>query len=185
MKRLIIAFAALSAAGVAAAQSPTPAPACSTPEYRQLDFWVGEWDAEFTNPDGSIGRGRNRITRDEYGDCVIAEYFRQPGGNPGGGDFLGTSYSIYDRLTRSWRQMWVDNQGSMFDLRGGPVSGQRHSFELVNVEPRGNPPRSMRMIWADVTPDSFVWRWQAQQPDGGWSDQWVIRYRRRGAATAP
>ncbi len=185
MKLRMVVLSSLLTAGAAAAQSPASPPPCAAPEYRQLDFWVGEWDAEFTNPDGSIGRGRNRITRNEYGDCVIAEYFRQPGGNAGGGDFLGTSYSIYDRLTRNWRQMWVDNQGSMFDLRGGPVSGQAHSFELVNVEPRGNPPRSMRMIWGDVTPDSFVWRWQAQQPDGGWRDQWVVRYRRRGAATAP
>ena len=41
------------------------------------------------------------------------------------------------------------------------------------------------MIWEDVTPDAFVWRWQARQADGGWRDQWVIRYRRRGAVPAP
>ncbi len=186
MRLWIVALSGLLTAGAAAAQSPAPPPppSCAAPEYRQLDFWVGEWDAEYTNPDGSTGRGQNRITRNEYGDCVIAEYFRQPGGGTGGGDFLGTSYSIYDQVTRSWRQMWVDNQGSMFDLRGGPVSGQRHSFELVNVEPRGNPPRSLRMTWEDVTADAFVWRWQAQQPDGSWRDLWVVRYRRRAAPTA-
>ena len=184
MKRSLIASAMLAATGAASAQAPAPPP-CTAPEFRQLDFWVGHWDAEFTNPDGTTGRGVNRITRNEYGDCVIAEYFRQPGAGPGGGDFLGASYSTYDRSTRSWRQMWVDNQGGLFDLRGGPVSGQRHSFELVNIEPRGNPPRVMRMIWEDVTQDAFLWRWQAQQADGDWRDQWVIRYRRRPAETAP
>lgn len=135
MKRPLAAFALLSPvvgtlwfAGPASAQgvatpsiaqpaAPPRAP-CASPEYRQLDFWVGEWDVEFTNPDGSIGRAENRITRDEYGDCVVTERFRQAGGGPGGGDYLGASFSIYDRHTRSWRQMWVDNMGNMFDLRG-------------------------------------------------------------------
>lgn len=161
-----------------AAPSPQP-PACDSAEYRQLDFWVGEWDVEFDNADGSVGRAENRITRDEYGDCVITERFRQPGGGPGGADYLGTSYSIFDRQTRSWRQMWVDNGGNVFDLRGGPVAGERHVFELVNIEPRGPNRLQMRMIWQDVTADSLVWRWQAQAPDGSWQDRWVLRYRRR------
>jgi hypothetical protein len=167
--------------------APAPAPAgppCAAPEFRQLDFWVGEWDAEFTLPDGSIGHAENRITRDEYGDCVIAEHFRQPGGGANGGDYIGASWSIYDRPTRSWRQMWVDNGGAMFDLKGGPVTGQPHVFELATIDPRGPGRRIMRMIWENVTPAAFTWRWQAQQPDGSWKDAWVIRYKKRAAATA-
>lgn len=179
---------ALLAAALLAAAAPAPAPAqpqgppCAAPEYRQLDFWVGDWDLEFTNPDGSIGKAENRITRDDFGACVITERFRQPGGGPGGADYIGGSYSIYDQQTKSWRQMWVDNGGNIFDLRGGPVAGQRHSFELVNVEPRGPNADTMRMIWQDVTPDSLVWRWQRREPDGSWSDRWVLRYRRKPPA---
>ena len=176
-----------SPAAQAQAATPAPAPAgppCAGPEYRQLDFWVGEWDAEFTLPDGSIGRAENRIARDEYGDCVISEHFRQAGGGANGGDFIGASWSIYDRPTRSWRQMWVDNQGAMFDLKGGPITGQPHGFELVTIDPRGPGRRIMRMIWENVTPAAFTWRWQAQQADGTWQDSWVIRYKRRGAAQA-
>ena len=148
-------------------------------EFRQMDFWVGEWDLEFTNPDGSIGHAENRVTRDAHGDCVITEHFRQPNGGPGGADYTGSSFSTYDRGSRSWRQMWVDNQGGLFDLRGGPVTGAGHVFELVNIEPRGPDRRTMRMIWQDVTPDSLVWRWQAKADDGIWRDAWVLRYRRR------
>jgi hypothetical protein len=35
------------------------------------------------------------------------------------------------------------------------------------------------MIWQDVKPDSFTWRWQARKPDGSWADNWVIHYTRR------
>ncbi|WP_310467108.1 hypothetical protein [Sphingomonas sp.] len=168
---LFLAFAAQAAAAA-------PPPPCAAAEYRQMDFWVGTWDLEFDNPDGSLGKAENVITAD-YGGCAIVERFRQLGGGPAGGDYLGTSTSIYDAQTKSWRQMWVDNGGSMFDLRGGPVIGQKHSFELVNIEPRGPKQATMRMIWEDVAKDSLTWRWQARQADGSWSDSWVLRYRRR------
>ena len=170
------------AATTAQAQGVTNAAPCSGPEYRQLDFWVGEWDLEFTQQDGSIGKATNRITKDEYGACAISEHFVQPGGGPNGADFIGGSYSTYDSQTKSWRQMWVDNAGGMFDLRGGPGSGQRHQFELVNIEPRGPKKATLRMIWENVTADSLTWRWQSRNPDGSWTDRWVLRYKRKAPA---
>ncbi len=123
----------------------------------------------------------NSITRD-FGSCVIRENFRMPRGQPGGGDFVGGSWSIYDPPTSSWRQMWVDNGGGMFDLRGGPVTGQGHAFELVNIEPRGPDAGGRRMIWEDVQRDRFTWRWQKREADGRWSDLWVLNYRRQAAS---
>jgi len=176
--------AVVLAATTTQAQDAPKSPPCSKPEYRQLDFWVGDWELEFTEPDGSVGKATNRITKDEYGSCVISEHFVQPGEGPGGSDYIGGSYSIYDTQTNSWRQMWVDNGGNMFDLRGGPVTGQPHVFELVNVEPRGAQKATMRMIWQDITPDSLTWRWQSQNPDGSWADRWVLRYQRKPSAGA-
>jgi len=63
-----------AAAGAAAAQTP-PAASCSAAEHRQLDFWVGDWDLTFDAGEGRVGRATNRITADEFGDCVIAEHF--------------------------------------------------------------------------------------------------------------
>ena len=176
---LVIVAALVSGFGTAQAQSAPAAPPCSGPEYRQLDFWVGEWDLEFTQPDSTIGKATNRITKDEYGTCAISEHFVQPGGGADGSDFIGGSYSTYDTQTKSWRQMWVDNAGGMFDLRGGPVTGQRHTFELTNIEPRGPKKATLRMIWEDVTADSLTWRWQAKNADGSWTDRWVLHYKRR------
>ncbi len=164
-----------------AQQAPSPPP-CSTPQHRQLDFWVGDWDLEYRNGTGAIVHARNRITRDEYGECVIAEHFRLPGGGAGGGDYIGASHSMFDPQIGRWRQMWVENGGATVTLVGGPVTGQAHSFELLTTEPRGPTPRMMRMIWQDVTPAGLTWRWQAQQADGSWQDVWAIRYRRRGEA---
>jgi hypothetical protein len=165
---------ALAAAAAAPATPPPPPPPCSTAEYRQLDFWVGEWNAEFALPGGKTGHAVNRITRDEYGDCVIAEHFEQKDIA-----YLGASFSMYDPAKKKWLQTWVDNGGAYISLIGGPVEGRPYSFELVTTEPKGPKKVYSRMIWQDVKPDSFTWRWQAKQSDGSWADSWVINYTRR------
>jgi hypothetical protein len=164
----------LLAAGSSHAQTSPPAPSCADPAYRQLDFWVGDWDATFDAGGGQTGHATNRIARDEYGDCVISEHFAQPDIG-----YVGGSYSMYDNQTGQWRQTWVDNQGSLFVLTGGPVTGQPYSFELKTVDVRGPAKVFKRMIWQDVKPDSFTWRWQSQEPDGAWKDAWVLKYQRR------
>ncbi len=170
------------AAGLMGALQDTPPQPCAVPENRQLDFWVGEWDLTFDAGDGQIGTAYNRITHDEFGDCAVVERFRQPGGAADGGDYLGSSLSMYDPQTGQWRQMWVDNGGSSFVLSGGPVQGEDHIFELKTTEPIGVTTKAyMRMIWQDVSDDRLVWRWQRQQSDGSWSDRWVLTYQRKQA----
>jgi hypothetical protein len=164
----------LALAAVAPATPQPPPPSCSAPEYRQLDFWVGDWDAEFALPGGKTGRAVNRITRDEYGDCVIAEHFNQADIG-----YVGASHSTYDPQKKKWVQTWVDSGGAYITLVGGPVAGQPYSFELVTTEPKGPKQAYSRMIWQDVKPDGFTWRWQAKQADGSWADSWVIKYTRR------
>ena len=192
MKSATSIFVALAicAAGPVVAQStqaqpsatpsapPPPAtPPCSGPEHRQLDFWVGEWIATWTNPNGSQGTGRNVITRNEYGDCVITERFSTDDGS-----FKGFSISTYVTPAREWRQTWMDDQGGYFDLFGGPVSGQPHIFALETYRRSPNA-RFARMIWENVSADGFTWRWQGKATaDAEWADTWVIRYTKAPAS---
>ena len=180
MKRIALVLAAAVAAP-APGQSPAPpAPPCTGPEHRTLDFWVGEWIAEW-DQQGQIpkGTGTNRVTRDEYGSCVITEHFKIDGGS-----LNAISVSTYRPNLKQWRQNWVDDQGGYFDLVGGPVSGGDHIFYFENKRTSDTQPYQ-RMIWQDVKPDSFTWRWQKRaKPDEAWSDSWVIKYRRKEAAAA-
>ena len=154
------------------APATTPAPPCAGPEYRTLDFWVGEWVAEDQQGNAI---GTNRITRNEYGDCVITEHFVSP-------QLIGHSVSIYRPGLKQWRQVWVDNQGGFFDLVGGPVTGGDHIFVFENKRVTETQPHQ-RMIWQDVKPDSFTWRWQRRaKAEDAWADSWVINYKRRAAA---
>ena len=173
MKAIILLLIGISGTAMAASAQQTLASAkpCSGPEFRTLDFWVGDWVAQDQNGQAI---GTNRITRDEYGDCVITEHFRL-----GDGSMIGHSVSIYRPGLKQWRQTWVDSQNSFFDLVGGPVSGSDHVFVFENKRVTDAQP-FQRMIWEDVKPDSFTWRWQsrarANQP---WADSWVILYKRK------
>jgi hypothetical protein len=176
MRRLVAALLAGLSATSALAQTSAPGSSpCSGPEYRSLDFWVGDWIAE-----DQQGRpiGTNRITRDEYGSCVITEHFRLDDGS-----LVGHSISIYVPRLKRWRQNWVDNQGSYFDLVGEPVTAADHVFYFENKR-IAEPQPFQRMIFQDVKPDSFTWRWQSR-PNAGqpWKDSWVIVYRRKPGTT--
>ena len=158
-----------------AAAAPAPRP-CAGPEFRTLDFWVGDWVAE---DDKGNAIGTNRITRNEYGDCVITEHFRMNDGS-----LTGPSVSIYRPALKQWRQTWVDDQNGYFDLVGGPVSGADHVFFFENKRVTDTQP-FQRMIWQDVKPDSFIWRWQRRaKAEDPWADSWVIHYKRKGSEAA-
>ena len=155
----------------AAAPAAPAAPPCTSAEYHQMDFWLGDWDAYYA-PDAAAPGGRNVITR-EYGGCVIQEAFD---GGPDTNGLIGHSVSTYFAPAGKWRQTWVDNQGGYFALIGG-VEGDK--FILVKHRPHDNV-AVQRMVFEDITPNAFTWRWQATA-DGGatWTDSWVIYYRRR------
>lgn len=150
---------------------PTPSAPCSDSAFRQLDFWVGAWDLSWSLPDGGTGTGRNVITNDAYGACVVTERFSMPG-------FTGMSVSTFHVPSGRWRQTWVDDQGGYYALTGGATPGTGHVFEFV-ADATADAPQQLRMIWQDVTADAMIWRWQSRASNAApWADQWVINYRR-------
>ncbi len=172
--RIFIAAAAasiVSVLGFAQAQQPQ-SPPCIGPEFRQMDFWLGTWDAHYTTDTSQPAGGTNVITR-EYDGCVIQEQFD---GGPQAQGLIGHSVSTYHAPTRQWRQTWVDNQGGYFALTGGAVGD---TFVLTNTRITDDAPYQ-RMLFEDITENSFTWRWQSS-PDAGvtWADAWVIHYVRR------
>ena len=139
---------------------------CDSPESKQLDFWVGEWTASHSG-----GKGTSRITK-ILGGCVILEQFT---GAPGS-KLDGHSVSTCDRLTKKWKQTWVDNTSAYLDFNGGMQDGKMMFWR----EAEDNGKKFMqRMIFQDVTKDRFKWLWQSSI-DGGktWKTTWNIVYTR-------
>jgi Protein of unknown function (DUF1579) len=164
--RMAAVVVVVAAAPPLCAAQAQPVYGCDSPEAKQLDFWLGDWDLSFTG-----GTSRNRITKTLDG-CVIVEQFT---GAPGS-KLDGTSVSTFDRAARKWKQTWVDNTGAYLDFTGGEDAGDR-TFER-EAEKDGRKVRQ-RMVFRDVKADSLKWLWQ-RSDDGGkrWTTTWEIDYKR-------
>ena len=90
------------------AQSTTKIP-CSTPEYNQFDFWLGDWNVY--NSDGKL-IGTNNIVKVPNA-CAIQENWDSKTSSS-----KGTSYNYYNKTDNSWHQLWIDNSGFSLELKG-------------------------------------------------------------------
>lgn len=152
------------AAGTGFAQQE--APPCSAAEYRQFDFWLGEW--EVRRPDGQLA-GTNRITQ-ELGGCVLQEHYENDRG------YRGSSFNIYDAGRKRWHQTWVDTTGLLLELDGGLVDGKM-ILEGETVGPDGTVTRH-RITWTPNADGSVRQLWVSSDDSGGWTVTFDGRYTR-------
>ena len=135
MKRWRLALVAGGLLALGAAQGA--AQACTTPEQRQFDFWIGEWDAyDAGKPDSSVAR--LRVER-MVGGCALREVYQGKSG------LTGESFSAYDAARGVWHQSWVTNRGQLL-LLDGNLAGSR----MVLSGPYPLPNRSpgiIRGVW--------------------------------------
>ena len=137
-----------------------------------FDFWVGEWDLTWTNADGKIDKGTNRITKILDGK-VIQENF-----SDATGAFKGISISVYNQAKKTWHQAWADNQGGYYDFEGA-VDGKKRIFRTRMKEVNGEKV-IQRMVFYNINTTSLTWDWEMSK-DGGvtWQLQWRINYSKR------
>lgn len=155
---------------------PAPAPAQAAAQPADLfDFWLGDWSLSWRNADGSVGRGRNRITKILDGNVIEENFESDPASNP---PPLLAGRSLSVRQNGVWRQAWADNQGGFFALRA-QIDGDRRIFATDPVQ-RAGQTVVLRMVFHSIRADSLVWEWQSSS-DGGatWQTQWRIDYVRR------
>ena len=169
MKRLALAAAVLAAVPAFAQQQP--AYGCDSAESKKLDFWVGLWELSYKGPNGQPAKSTNRITKTLDGCVILEEFTGAPGTR-----LDGRSYSTYDRATRRWKQVWVDNTASYLDFDGTTVDGDM-AFARTFTRPDGKT-LHQRMVFRDVKPDSLKWLWQSSPDAQAWTTQWEIDYKR-------
>ena len=119
---------------------PRPAPTCVAPEYRQFDFFAGDWDTyDVGEPTRIVAR--NRVTA-MLGGCAVREVYRQTDG------LAGESFSTYDAPHGTWHQSWVTNRGTLL-LLTGRLEGDR--MVLTGTETAADGASSLlRSTWFPV-----------------------------------
>jgi hypothetical protein len=107
-------------------------PCKSAPEFRQLNFWIGQWDvAPWSGPPGMPRNAAG--TNDIHAileECVVYENWTAGGGGQ------GKSYNFFDRNQRKWRQVWVADGGGSLDYSGEFRDGAMR-FEGWTLGPQG------------------------------------------------
>lgn len=112
---LLCTMAALMRASSVEAQT-AGATACSSPEYHQFDFWIGDWDAFDVNTPQTIS-AHIRVEPILNG-CVLKETYEGAGGTS------GQSFSIFDRTRAVWHQTWVTSHGQLLIVEGALTNGK-------------------------------------------------------------
>jgi len=82
------------------------------PEYRQFDFWVGEWDV--TEKGKPAGKSSIQLILD---DCILFENWTGTSG------YSGKSFNLYNARIGKWQQKWVDSGGQLIEFEGGIKDG--------------------------------------------------------------
>lgn len=159
ISRFVLAAALAACLGSLAldAQSPQPAP-CGAPEYRQFDFWIGDWVV--TRPDGKPA-GANRI-EPIAGGCGLQETWTAA---TGGG--TGRSLNGYSPQDGRWHQVWIGSGGLLMHLTGGlrdgsmVLEGKTVGRDKAVVRQRitwtPQPDGRVRQLWEQSTDDGKTW----------------------------
>ncbi len=137
---------------------------CSGPEYRRLDFWVGDWKVVTGPEEREVGL--NSIVR-ILGGCAVIENWVS------GGGFEGKSLFYYHDVEKSWKQVWVTNAQSLkekrliAELEGGAL---RFQGEL----PQADGSRVLDRTTLTPLPDGRVRQVIEQSRDGG--ETWQVGF---------
>lgn len=162
----------LGAISAASSPSPNPQAPCRAPEYRQFDFWVGDWDV--FNAKGARA-GRNVVTR-EFGGCVLQEHWT--GAGPIGQ--TGSSFNTWSPGSRRWHQSWVDSTGGLLLLDGELAAGKMVLSGDV-AQPGGGTVRH-RITWSEQPEGTVRQLWESSSDQGqSWKTVFDGTYVRRKA----
>jgi hypothetical protein len=173
---LLLAAVSLAVPGAAAQQTNAPKPPppglskrCQQlSQYRQLDFWVGEWAV--TNRQGRhVGSSSVRLI---LGKCVVFENWTGDRG------LTGKSFNLYNHETGKWEQIWVSSVGNLTKYAGEFKDGAMR-YAASDRDPQGRP-EMLRLTFFPVSANEVRQLGEASA-DGGktWKTQYDLYYHRK------
>jgi ketosteroid isomerase-like protein len=157
---------------VAAAEAAKSS-ACLAPQYREFDFWIGDWNAfDVSDPNTIVARTKVEKILD---GCVLFENYE------GATGLNGRSFTTYDESRKAWRQSWVTNRGQFLQLDG---NGNADEMVLTGADQTTNGnERQVRGTWKSV--GRSVRETAVTSTDGGktWKPWFDLLFRPRAEAS--
>jgi tetratricopeptide (TPR) repeat protein len=145
-------------AGLVAAAGRNQHPCRNAPEYRQFDFWLGEWDVESNGQ--KIARSSIQLILDE---CAIFENYEATG-------YSGKSLTAWDAGEQRWEQHYTDTAGASRSFIGKFEDGK---LAMLTEFERQGAKVTTRMTYSKEGPDR-VRQYLETSLDGG--KTWAAGY---------
>jgi hypothetical protein len=173
-KKLLPVLLLWSASALAQTPPAPPPPACTGPEHRQFDFWVGYWDVY---PTGKNNLVAHSLIERLYAGCTIRENWMPLSKSDGG------SLNMYDPADKHWHQTWQDSQNGRVQFEGGIVDGK---MVLTGDWKGANGPgqNALTRMTYSSNADGSVRQLGEQSTDSGktWSPAFDFTYKRSASA---
>lgn len=141
---------------------PMGAPA----EIRELKWLIGNWDVEMKsrwNPQDTNWTTEKATAKFAYilDSAVISMDFT---GNMMGMPFAGHMLQTYDRETKMWQNIWVDNMSARMSMATGKKEGGK--TVMLGEDIQQGQKMVTRMTTFNETPKRFEWSMEGST-DGG------------------
>jgi tetratricopeptide (TPR) repeat protein len=144
-------------------------PCTAAPEFRQFDFWIGEWDVQSNGSGQTAGKSSVQLM---LGDCVIFENWT------GALGVNGKSFNVYNTAQKQWRQTWVDDRGTLTDY-SGEFKGDRLEYYAESIGANGQK-QKLRMTFFKQGADRVRQLGEVSTDEGKtWSTRYDLIYNRR------
>lgn len=166
---LLILSTLISAANAQSGKLP-----CSRPEYRQFDFWIGEWEAFGINGK-KAGDSKISLILDS---CVILEEWTSASLQQGL-RYAGKSFNTYNAATRQWQQTWVDNTGGSNEYLQGKFEENKIIFSSSPFKFNKDTMAIRKITFTNLDPVKLRQHGEISKDKGAtWATEYDLEYRR-------
>lgn len=153
---LLLPIALLAATGCASGgevRAGPPGSGCPDPVYRQLDFRLGEFTVTGI---GGVAAGESRV-ESVLGGCMLVEHWR------GAISGHGRAHMFYDRADRTWRLVYVTDDGATLYLSG---EFQGNTLLLTGENDMDSMAGLHRMTFSPLTNGASRQLWEFSTDEG-------------------
>ncbi len=187
----LLAFALLLGAPAAGAQQST-SPAATAPASataadsarfpcsyvavrRQFDFWIGTWDVfPWTPSAGATAQLGTNTIAPIMRHCALLEHWTDAQGG------TGQSFNWWDQNLRTWRQLWLAEDGGTLDYTQGEFRDGAMRFSGWSRRPDGRRVEQ-RLTFFHLHADTVRQLFESSLDSGRtWQSGFDGRYIRRG-----
>jgi hypothetical protein len=170
MQKLILVIPILLLSLTALSQRP-----CSRPEYRQFDFWIGEWEA-FGKNGQKAGDSKITLILDS---CTLLEEWTSASVNQGL-RYAGKSFNTYNAATKQWQQTWVDNAGGTNEYLLGKFANNQIIYQSSPFPYKKDTLAIRKMTFTNLSPVKLRQHGEISTNNGiSWTTEYDLEYRRK------